>query len=349
MGHRLTERSKVALASLVSVLLHCLAAGLAGMLLAFRGEPETHSLPSQTPEELELTIMEPLPAPAPPTRFVEIPADRVSEHPPEKPLFESDADSVAASKRSASGNLPLPSQEGVNLPGMHFNDQQLTLSRETNSKAERAPQESPPQAAELAPMPTPAPRKIEAESRAEPTPPPDALALLDPTSRMRTSLATPKPNPTPTPQRDAMPSLPSPPQNVPDSASPPGYQPERRTTKIEGSVDSRGRSSVDSVATPLGRYRKALSEAIGSRWYYYTTSRIDLISLGAARLRFYVKADGSVEDIEIISNTSNASFGTFTLQAILEAEIPPIPPDIVQTLENNRLEVEYTFTVYGGR
>ncbi len=341
----LTERGKVVVASVVSLLLHLLMAGLASLLLAFRGQPElSPKLP--VPEEIELTIVRPTPSPTPPIRFVETPKDRASERPPKNPVFESDADSLAASEQPAKGDLPVPSQEGLDLPGITLDDRQLALAQEAATAAAQAALESAPPPLAPAPMPTPALRKTESDRQPQATPPPDALALLDPASRSPRH-PTPTPTPEPTPQKNPIPPQPTP--HKQQDASPPSYQPDKRTNKIVGSVDSRGRSSVDSVATPLGRYRKALSDAIGSRWYFYTTSRMDLISLGTVRLRFFVKADGSVEDIEILSNTSNASFGTFTLQAVLEAEIPPIPPDIAQTLENNRLEVEYTFTVYGGR
>lgn len=334
MLKRLTDRGRVVLAALVSLLLHLLGVAAASLLLAMRWETSSPELLPE-PEEVELTIVPAPVATPPPVRFIETPADRVSDRPPEKPVFESDADSLAASEAAALGDQPVPSQEGILLPGLQLKDQQLALGREPAASA-----------AASSAAPTPVPRSRQEERRPEPTPPPEALALLDPSMR-KPSPEVPTPEPRNTPDRDSLPPQPETAQREPASSS--AYRPEQRPTKIEGSVDSRGRTSLDSVATPLGRYRKALSDAIGSRWYYYTTSRMDLISLGTARLRFYVKSDGTVEDIEIVSNTSNSCFGTFTLQAVLEAEIPPIPPDIAQTLENNRLEVEYTFTVYGGR
>ena len=39
-------------------------------------------------------------------------------------------------------------------------------------------------------------------------------------------------------------------------------------------------SALNAVGTPQGRYKKLLEDAIGSRWYYYTAAKIDLISIG---------------------------------------------------------------------
>ena len=55
---------------------------------------------------------------------------------------------------------------------------------------------------------------------------------------------------------------------------------------------------------------------------------------------------GHVEDIKILSNSANGAFGDFSVQSITEAELPPLPPDLAPKLENGRLEVEYTFTIY---
>jgi TonB family protein len=131
----------------------------------------------------------------------------------------------------------------------------------------------------------------------------------------------------------------------PSPARPPGYQPERRVTRIEGGVNNRGASSVAAMATPLGRYKKALSDAIGSRWYFYVRSEIGLFSVGTAVIRFHVLPSGRVTAVQVLSNSSNESFASVTIRSIMEADIPPIPPDVSELLENNRIEVDFTFSI----
>jgi hypothetical protein len=36
-----------------------------------------------------------------------------------------------------------------------------------------------------------------------------------------------------------------------------------------------------------------------------------------------------------------------SLAAVIQAEIPPIPPELVALLENGRLEIDYSFTILG--
>jgi outer membrane biosynthesis protein TonB len=125
----------------------------------------------------------------------------------------------------------------------------------------------------------------------------------------------------------------------------PAFQRQARPTRLRGSVDSTGRSTVASVATPLGRYRKAISDAIGSSWYYYIGPRLDMFSYGTLSVVFTVDRTGKVRKPRVSSNTSNESFEIVTLESILAAEIPPIPPDVLPALEGGQIEIDYTFSI----
>jgi TonB family protein len=126
----------------------------------------------------------------------------------------------------------------------------------------------------------------------------------------------------------------------------PGYRAQKEQTKIEGSISNRGRPGVDAIGTPLGRYRKAIADAIGSRWYYYVNQRMDLITVGDVHIKFVITRSGRVEGVKILSNTANATFGEFCMRSVTEAKIPPLPPDVSAKLDDGRLEIEYHFTIY---
>ena len=89
---------------------------------------------------------------------------------------------------------------------------------------------------------------------------------------------------------------------------------------------------MNAVGTPLGRYQKAVSDAIGSRWYYYMKSKGDLVSIGTANLEAEVDAQGRVQNLRVVSNNANEAFANICLQSFQEAHIPPIPPDLIATL-----------------
>jgi protein TonB len=192
--------------------------------------------------------------------------------------------------------------------------------------AETAPApEVPP--SEVAPPDPPAEPVEEKPVEEEKPPEPDALLAMNQPRREEESKPREQPRPpAPPPAR-------------------PAFQRQARPTRLRGSVDSTGRSTVASVATPLGRYRKAISDAIGSSWYYYIGPRLDMFSYGTLSVVFTVDRTGKVRKPRVSSNTSNESFEIVTLESILAAEIPPIPPDVLPALEGGQIEIDYTFSI----
>ncbi len=73
----------------------------------------------------------------------------------------------------------------------------------------------------------------------------------------------------------------------------------------------------------------------------------DLISIGTLQLRFDVDRSGRVKNLKITENTSNESFANICLQSVLEAQLPPIPDDVADTLPSEGLQVDgFSFTIY---
>ena len=90
---------------------------------------------------------------------------------------------------------------------------------------------------------------------------------------------------------------------------------------------------------------KTLSDAISSRWRYYIDNRMELLSFGTATIAFYVTQEGKIEDIHLLSNSSNQTFADCCIKSIMEAKLPAIPPEVAATLQDKKLEVEYRFTI----
>ena len=88
-----------------------------------------------------------------------------------------------------------------------------------------------------------------------------------------------------------------------------------------------------------------LSDAIGSRWYFYVNEQMGLLTMGTVDLRFIVTASGKAQKVQVVRNSSNESFAACSVRAVVEAEIPPIPAELVPMLENGRIEIDYSFTI----
>lgn len=125
-----------------------------------------------------------------------------------------------------------------------------------------------------------------------------------------------------------------------------GYQPEQEKNRIESSISNRGKSAVDSVATPEAKYRKAVYDAIGSRWYYYIHDKMDLIAFGSVRISFVIDAQGHVSRTRVEANTSNHSLEDISMRAVHDAEIAPPPRDPASPASQEPLEWAITFTYY---
>lgn len=315
------------------LLLSCFIHATLILLLAFLFA--RHYLRSkETPPPPEVTLIIPPPSPAErPTVTAGEPTDKAPENAP----FQSDQNSKAASELPPEGTLPVPTQEGAQLPGMEFQNQKHTAGEKPAEQAGNPSQPQPP-----APLNTPVEQPVPNPSPTPaPTPTPSPVASPTPPNNVKL-IQPPENQPRPQPKT----------QNAPPPAAPgtqgttKGYRPETRQTVIRGNISNRGRSSVAAEATPIGRYKKAVADAIGSRWYYYVDERMGLLSIGTVDVTFRVTAAGKITGLRVVRSNGNASLESCSIQSITDAKLPPIPHDIAATLQNGCMEIDYSFTIY---
>jgi len=337
------ERRKLALAILISLFLH-VAVGFS--LAAFGSVSAPVPPPDETPSEL--TLVDLAEAPPPPLvpknpPFLQTEASRESAEKPKEQTFESNANSLAASKKPATGDIPLPTQDGKDRPTVNLDTHDFSLPTEGSQQQPPAPQTPAP---EVKPASSPKPSASEPPKTSptvapSPTEQPEQFAML--TATPPPPIEAPdetEPSPSPEIAPSVVPPAPRPKPQNPAS----NFQAQTQETRINGSITSRGPSSVNAVGTPIGRYHKAISDAIGSRWYYYINSKMDLISIGTAHIHAEVDAQGKLQNLRVVSNNANEAFANICLQSFQEAHLPPIPPDLVTTLPNGRMQVDITFT-----
>ena len=128
---------------------------------------------------------------------------------------------------------------------------------------------------------------------------------------------------------------------------PPGYQPQSVQSKMSGSVRDPGKSSVSALGTPLGRYEKAISDAISARWYQLVGDRMsDLVQTENVQIHFYITRNGKTVGIRANGPKKNTVLASISIQAITESELPPIPETVASTLPEGQLEVDFTFGLF---
>jgi len=313
---RKAARRAVWLALLASLLAHL--TGIFGVAWFLFVEREKAAQIPPVPEELTITLVEPPPPQK--TQFVDTSAPESA--PPENAAFESDRNTAAASPDEAKGGAALPTQDGRDQSFLELQEQQLALAKPDNAPPAPEMPPSPPSP----PSPQSEPQPAEQNEEIKPKPEDDGALIALNTAR----------EPEKAPKEAPPPAVP---------AARPSYRPMTRATRLSGSIDSRGKASVSALSTPLGRYRKAISDAVGSSWYYYIGPRMDLFSIGTIKVLFTIEKDGKARNPRVLSNTSNQSFEMVTIESISAAEIPPIPPDVLPVLDGGRIEIDFSFSI----
>jgi outer membrane biosynthesis protein TonB len=126
-----------------------------------------------------------------------------------------------------------------------------------------------------------------------------------------------------------------------------GYQTERSRSLMRGNIDRRGQNSIEADASALGVYNKEVSSAIGRVWNSYVRADSELMKIGTVTVRFTLDEAGDVIALSVVKNTSGGEvLASKTVLAIYDADIPPIPEDVLADIGRNGMDIEFSFSVY---
>lgn len=304
--------------------------------------------------------------------------------PPDKADFISDKDTAAMAKAPASpdGDAPLPTMQGVDRPTKELADRTFRDGETRSDSAPSAPQASATTAM-VAPAPRPKPAATPAPPPPQKAPEPPVIAKKDDAraetmmkefdaalaETQRTPESKPKEMPPedkkpeekkPDAPRETLPAMRTPDENVAPRAIPvatpvvntprpekEAFQPETHRSAVRGKISNIGNEdAAAAAATPVGRYMRQVTSAIEKKWHQYRLARADAIEPGKMGLRFFVNKNGKIEDLEFLFKESNPMMEDFTIEAILKADIPPIPRDLLPILEKERVEITYDIVIH---
>jgi outer membrane biosynthesis protein TonB len=324
----MSDRKKITLAIAGSLVLHIILILSAGEVV--RLWPAAPIEASQEKTMPELTLLDSPPSQTDQKRqYLRTNDDQKTDKKPDDAMFESDKDTAAASEKEAKTGAPIPTQDGKDTPDIGFKDERYSLADKgqtfSTEPGKEAREASEAQQAREQASPTPAPTPT-ATPMASSTPTELAMLRPAPTPNQQP----PSPKASRTPERQSLP--------------PTAYRQEQRTNRMQGNITNRGRSSIAAMGTPWGRFQKAVQDAIGSRWYYYIRDGNTTPSFGTAQIRFYIRADGKVEDVRVLSNTSNETLASESIRAIINADIPPMPEELAP-VTGERMEFTESFSI----
>src|SRR5450631_2719966 len=160
MMEQTKERRKLGLAILISLFLHLVV----GYSLAAFGSAFTPAPPLEDkPVELTMVDLSATPPPLVPKDppFMETAPSKESAEKPKEQTFESNANSIAASKLPANGDAPLPTQDAKEQPFLNLDTHDYSLSTD-GSKPQPQAQATVQPESKPEPVATPKPKSSEA-------------------------------------------------------------------------------------------------------------------------------------------------------------------------------------------
>jgi hypothetical protein len=307
---------------------------------------------------------EPAAAAAAQPAFARTSADQTAAA-PEKAAWIGERNTQATSDRRPDATAPpLPSQAGIepkdrqNLETTENNYQDGKLGNDPPAKPQDllASQAPPPDL-------TPDPALADSPAAGEKMQAPGKDDSKSPPSARESLLEGPNPVDVPVPQNAeekaaTKPSLPKRPKDgnpapkpadlpkpaVPKSSADPGFRGFQRKTAIVGSISRTGRSALNVVDSPLGRYQAVISRAVEQEWQRNCVRHRDFITPGFLTVRFFVEASGRVRTVQFVGDmeTGEVQKG-FTLNAIRDAEIPAMPAALKKDFAKEPLELIFNF------
>jgi hypothetical protein len=124
----------------------------------------------------------------------------------------------------------------------------------------------------------------------------------------------------------------------------PAFSGNQRKTAILGSISRSGRSALNVTNTPMGRYQSEISRAVEKEWQLNCVKHRDFITPGYLTIRFFVSSEGRVKSVQFVGNNETGEVQKgFTLNAIRNAPIPPMPPAVIKEMGGDALELIFNF------
>ncbi|MBC7980582.1 MAG: hypothetical protein H7Y36_08485 [Armatimonadetes bacterium] len=124
----------------------------------------------------------------------------------------------------------------------------------------------------------------------------------------------------------------------------PAFRGNQSKTAIQGSFSRTGRSALDVVDSPMGRYQAVISRAVEKEWHLNCARRRDFIVPGYLTVRFFIQADGRVKSVQFVGDIEGGEVQKgFTLDSIRNAGIPAMPPAVKKEMGGDALELIFNF------
>ncbi|HSI82183.1 MAG TPA: energy transducer TonB [Candidatus Methylacidiphilales bacterium] len=127
---------------------------------------------------------------------------------------------------------------------------------------------------------------------------------------------------------------------------PPSFNFNKRRSDVSGG-GMEGEFAPDVRETDIGKYKAKLYRTVGYRWRLAVAARESVVTLGQVRIRFYVRANGVMENVKVVERSQNSALlEAASLEAMLKSmPFEPFSEGMRQQVGEG-FEDEFTFTIY---
>lgn len=354
------DKNNVQLGIATSVVVHAVLLFVFAWILGLdQAARELWKASMMAAEEPKVTLLFPdqvmpmLPKAKPKTvpQFIRTSQSEPTEAKPVKSDFISDRNTKAAAKEAPypDATKAMPSMSGKDLPTMELTNRKYQDGKIANDAGGKpAPPAPKLKLHEPTALDLPKPTQV---AKAAPAPMTTMMEQLDKAEAKLDVAKLPievrKPGEAAKPQLSVPKDVPpAPPQPAAPMLKKDDFSPFTERAKTKGTISNKGEDAVDAEATPMGQFMARVTGAVEKKWHLLRRQNADAVSFGVLKVRFYVNREGKPEDISFIERANNPRMEDFTLEAILKADIPPIPKDLLPMLEKERFPVEYDIIIH---
>ncbi len=304
-----------------------------------------HETPDIHKQPLTLTLV-PEPVQQPPSAadpnkkyFVDTNESRPAAKPDSRTPFEGERNTLPSSPQAGKGNPFLPSQTGINVPGINLLNQEYTPQLEGNPQPptpESQAKENTKQQEQRQPQKAVEAKEEIKKPRENLTPRPDGIFGITEPVEPRKAQEEVTPAKAAQQQTTSNPSQPS-----------SSFTAQKRANTIEGGAAPDLDSSIGAQESEMGRYKAKVFRAIGSRWYIYVNKDSGIVSIGTVRIKFFIRSDGVITDLQILEGKQLSGLLAVSRRSIMEVsgQLEPFSQSMKEQLGNGYWE-EVSFTIY---
>lgn len=302
------------------------------------------------------------------TQSVRTSDDQTSAEPPDSRRYIGERNTQATSDRPAtSDDATMPSQAGrepLPIEGPETTESVYQDGRLDTPLPAAVPNPAVPQAVDLSTPPTPAAEKTKGETQPDPgeaelaetaireklldgpnvvekeVPKSEVKENIKPRDEKKNRDGDPQGLALKKPEDQTKPSS----KSAASAVTDPAFSGNQSKTAIRGSISRTGRSALDVVDTPMGRYHAQISRAVELEFQRNCVRRRDFIVPGYISVRFFIDSEGRVSTLSLIGDIEGGEVQKgFTIDSIRDAEIPAMPSEVKQEMGDNSLELIYNF------